>query len=87
MVRRRSTGRVGNYRTSLVHSSFPDSSPLKCYALDSIVLKWNTLKVAWEVEFTDEFGEWWNKLGETEQIRIDAAIRMLEEYGPDSRTR
>jgi hypothetical protein len=39
--------------------------------------------VAWEVEFTDEFEDWWNKLEETEQIKIDAAIRMLEEYGPD----
>jgi hypothetical protein len=39
--------------------------------------------VAWEVEFTDEFEEWWNKLQETEQIKIDTAVRMLEEYGPD----
>ncbi|MGA2211728.1 MAG: type II toxin-antitoxin system RelE/ParE family toxin [Bryobacteraceae bacterium] len=39
--------------------------------------------MAWEVEFTDEFEDWWNKLEETEQIKIDAAIRMLEEYGPD----
>jgi hypothetical protein len=39
--------------------------------------------VAWEVEFTDEFEEWWNSLEETEQIKIDAVIRMLEEYGPD----
>jgi hypothetical protein len=39
--------------------------------------------VAWEVEFTDEFEDWWNRLAETEQIKIDTAIRMLEEYGPD----
>jgi hypothetical protein len=39
--------------------------------------------VAWEVEFIDEFEEWWNSLEETEQIKIDAAIRMPEEYGPD----
>lgn len=39
--------------------------------------------MAWEVEFTDEFGDWWNKLEETEQIKIDAAVRMLEKYGPD----
>jgi len=38
--------------------------------------------VAWEVEFTDEFEDWWNRLAETEQIRIDTTIRMLEEYGP-----
>ena len=39
--------------------------------------------MAWEVEFTDEFEEWWNGLKETEQIKIDVAIRMLEEYGSD----
>jgi hypothetical protein len=39
--------------------------------------------VVWEVEFTDEFEEWWNGLSETEQIKIDAAVRVLEEYGPD----
>lgn len=39
--------------------------------------------MAWEVEFTDEFEQWWNSLEETEQIKIDAVIRMLEEYGPD----
>ena len=39
--------------------------------------------MAWEVEFTDEFEDWWNRLAETEQIKIDTAIRMLEEYGPD----
>jgi hypothetical protein len=39
--------------------------------------------VAWEVEFTDEFEEWWNSLEETDQIKVDAAVRLLEEYGPD----
>ena len=27
--------------------------------------------------------QWWNKLEISEQIKIDAAVRMLEEYGPD----
>ena len=39
--------------------------------------------MACDVEFTDEFEEWWNNLHEAEQIKIDAAVRMLEEYGPD----
>ena len=38
--------------------------------------------MAWEVEFTDEFEAWWNSLSETEQGRIDARIRLLEERGP-----
>jgi hypothetical protein len=47
------------------------------------VLLWNNRTVAWAVEFTDEFEDWWNNLGEPEQIKVDATIRMLEEYGPD----
>jgi hypothetical protein len=47
------------------------------------VREWNTIAVAWEVEFTDEFEEWWNGLKGTDQIKIDAAVRMMEEYGPD----
>lgn len=39
--------------------------------------------MAWGVEFTDEFEDWWNRLNESEQIKIDAAVRMLEVYGPD----
>lgn len=37
----------------------------------------------WEVEYTDEFGLWWEKLTEAEQIDIDASVRMLEHYGPN----
>ncbi len=39
--------------------------------------------MAWQVEFADEFETWGNTLDETEQIKIDATIRLLEEYGPD----
>jgi hypothetical protein len=38
--------------------------------------------VPWEVEFTSEFEEWWNALTETEQGRVDARVRLLEERGP-----
>jgi hypothetical protein len=37
--------------------------------------------VAFEIEFTDEFGEWWDALTEGEQTSIDAVIRVLEEQG------
>ena len=39
--------------------------------------------MAWAVEFTDEFETWWNGLREIEEIKIDATVRLLEEYGPD----
>lgn len=35
----------------------------------------------WEVEYTDEFGLWWNSLNEDEQISVDAVVGMLIEKG------
>jgi hypothetical protein len=36
---------------------------------------------AWEVEFTDEFGEWWDTLSAEEQDAIDVVVGLLEEKG------
>lgn len=36
----------------------------------------------WEVEFTDEFEDWWDDLSEEEQDAITAAVEFLEERGP-----
>lgn len=36
----------------------------------------------WQVEFTDEFGRWWDELTEAEQDAIAASVRLLEELGP-----
>jgi len=36
----------------------------------------------WAVEYTDEFGDWWMELGETEQDRVAATVKLLEEMGP-----
>jgi hypothetical protein len=38
--------------------------------------------LSWYVEFTDEFGEWWNSLSEAEQDDIDAVVGLLESKGP-----
>lgn len=38
--------------------------------------------MAWEVEFTDEFGRWWEGLTEDEQVSVDASVRLLEARGP-----
>lgn len=37
----------------------------------------------WSVEYTDEFGDWWDTLAEAAQIRIDAHVRKLEQRGPN----
>jgi hypothetical protein len=36
----------------------------------------------WEVEYTDEFGCWWEKLAEDQQIDIAAVVGLLEKCGP-----
>lgn len=37
----------------------------------------------WPVEYTDEFGAWWDTLTEAEQISMDAHVRKLESRGPN----
>jgi len=38
--------------------------------------------MAWEVEFTDEFADWWNSLHEGEQEDVQASVILLRERGP-----
>ena len=40
------------------------------------------MSVKWEIEYTDELGEWWGNLSEAEQESIDTSVRLLEEKGP-----
>jgi hypothetical protein len=39
--------------------------------------------VAWQVEYTNEFGAWWDTLTEDERIRITASVGLLERRGPN----
>ncbi len=39
----------------------------------------------WEVEYTDEFEVWWNKLNEKEQVDVAASVTLLERLGPNLR--
>ncbi len=36
----------------------------------------------WEVEYTDEFKEWWNELDEGEQEDVRAIVLLLRQFGP-----
>ncbi len=38
--------------------------------------------MTWEVEYTDDFGEWWHSLTEAEQESLAASVRLLEDRGP-----
>jgi hypothetical protein len=36
---------------------------------------------AWEVEYTDEFGDWWNERSSREQADASAIVDLLVEVG------
>jgi hypothetical protein len=36
----------------------------------------------WEIEYTDEFGAWWESLTEPEQVDVAAVVELLERKGP-----
>ncbi|MDQ2651552.1 MAG: type II toxin-antitoxin system RelE/ParE family toxin [Chloroflexota bacterium] len=38
--------------------------------------------MVWEVEYTDQFGEWYLSLSDADQERVVAAVEFLEERGP-----
>lgn len=39
--------------------------------------------MAWQIEYTNEFGAWWDTLTEDERIRITASVGLLESRGPN----
>ncbi len=39
----------------------------------------------WDIEYTDEFGDWWATLIEPEQESVKASIELLGEFGPNLR--
>lgn len=38
--------------------------------------------MVWEVEYTNEFGLWWDRLSAVEQESIAASVQLLEVRGP-----
>ena len=39
--------------------------------------------MAWEVEYTDQFGDWWLSLSESEQDAVVSRVELLMELGPN----
>ena len=39
----------------------------------------------WDVEYTNEFGDWWAGLAEGEPEDITVVVELLAEYGPQLR--
>ena len=38
--------------------------------------------MVWDVEYTDEFEQWWVSLTEDEQVSVAASVELLEVHGP-----
>jgi hypothetical protein len=38
--------------------------------------------MAWDVEYTDTFAEWWRGISEAEQEDIAFKVKLLEKVGP-----
>ena len=38
--------------------------------------------MGWEIEYTDEFGKWWDGLSMEEQEKVDAKVGLLIARGP-----
>ena len=38
--------------------------------------------MSWNVEYTDEFGEWWKGLSEDQQEDFAAMVKLLMDHGP-----
>ena len=43
------------------------------------------MSMPWDVEFTDEFGVWWDTLSDNEQVAIAARVALLGQHGPNLR--
>ncbi len=41
--------------------------------------------MTWDVEYMNEFGDWWTELAESEQDEIAAVVELLAEHGPGLR--
>jgi hypothetical protein len=50
--------------------------------LEKIFLWGYIWRMTWDVEYTDEFGDWWASLTEAEQVSLAASVQLLEARGP-----
>jgi hypothetical protein len=52
------------------------------YSLEVIFLQWHISPMKWEIEYTDEFEGWWDRLNEAEQDSVEASVMLLGDLGP-----
>jgi hypothetical protein len=76
-ARRYSAANSGLLRSSRIVASSCDVLALTIIFHESYIPY-----VEWEVEYTDEFGVWWDSLSESEQAELAAKVELLQEFGP-----
>lgn len=54
-----------------------------CHTLDCIYPGRYICDMKWDIEYTDEFEEWWDSLTEREQESVRASVNLLGDYGPN----
>lgn len=64
---------MGTPRACPTHFPWTEA-PAQIYSFDRIYTLAYYLSVAWDVEFTDEFGAWWDSLSLEEQESVDSAL-------------
>lgn len=51
------------------------------YSIDGIFHQRFIHNMSWDIEYTDEFGQWWSSLSEDEQVSLAACVQLLKERG------
>ena len=68
----------------MASSAFPASPPKSAiHPLHLIPYLEYNVRMPWDVEYTDEFGQWWQGLLESQQDAVAARVELLMEYGPN----
>lgn len=69
-------------QSSMANPRCTKSRGKSLYSFDRIFTPVYYSIVAWDVEFTDEFGTWWDSLAPEEQESVDFGVGLLIERGP-----
>ena len=75
------SGFTGSYRKP-PNAAHHNEARQNYHRLQEVFCIWHTVGVAWEVEFTDEFRNWWETLSEEQQDDVAHSVRHLIEFGP-----
>ena len=68
----------------MASSAFPASPPKSAiHPLYLIPYLEYNVHMPWDVEYTDEFGQWWQALSEGQQDAVAARVGLLMEHGPN----